>query len=71
MLRGHLILKTIEHILSFGQIAQWLKTNTNNKYIYIGYSKKVKKKFSKRFDICLHQSILFTTHLKNFYYILQ
>ena len=33
MLRGHLILKTIKHILSFDQIAQWLKTNT---YIYKG-----------------------------------
>ena len=40
-------------------------------YIYIGYSKKVKNIFSKRFDVCLHQSILFTTHLKIFYYILQ
>ena len=40
-------------------------------YIYIGYSKKVKNIFSKRFDVCLHQSILFSTHLKNFYYILQ
>ena len=40
-------------------------------YIYIGYSKKSKNIFSKRFDVCLHQSILFTTHLKIFYYILQ
>ena len=36
----------------------------------MGYSKKVKNIFSKRFDVCL-QSILFSTHLKNFYYILQ
>ena len=33
--------------------------------------KKVKKHFLKRFDVCLHQTILSTTHLKNFYYIFQ
>ena len=39
-------------------------------YIYIyRVFKKGKKHFSKRFDVCLHQSILFSTHLKNFYYI--
>ena len=41
-------------------------------YIYIGYSKKVKNIFSKRFDVCLHQSILFTIFslLYSHYYIL-
>ena len=29
--------------------------------------KKVKNIFSKRFDVCLHQLILFITHLKTFF----
>ena len=41
-----------------------------NMYIYRVF-KKVKKKIFKCFNICLHQSIFFTTHLKNLYYILQ
>ena len=48
-----------------------LTISLNGKFVYIykymyKLFKKVKNLFLKCFDVCLHQSILFTTHLKIF-----